>query len=143
MRRWASPGIVLGLDSAAPSDQSLLPSPTVPWAYPGRTASGTASALSLCVFQPLRPTEHTWTTIFVVVTCHNQGWLTRSNASAYPPGPLMGPPPGCLVTVWDAVSYWPTILIAGAVKSQHDYGFGRGRAGESASNPASEGSQSG
>lgn len=55
----------------------------------------------------------------------------------------MGPPPGCLVTVRDGASHWPKILIAGAVKSQHDYGFGKGTAGESASNPASEGGQVG
>lgn len=41
---------------------------------------------------PISPTEHTWTTISAVVTCHNQGWLTRSNASAYPHVPLMAPP---------------------------------------------------
>lgn len=113
--------MLLGLDSAAPIDQSLLNPPTAHSLGPIRAPRhrGQLQPSALCVFHPVSPTDHTWPTIFVVVTCHNQGWLTRSNASVSPPGPLMGPPPGCLVTVGDGVSLWPTILIVGAVKSQH------------------------
>lgn len=116
---WKAPGTRLGSAHRPASTHSPPPphGPLGPIRAP--RLRGQLQPSALCVFDPVSPTGHTWPTIFVVVTCHNQGWLTRSNASAYPPGLLMGPPPGCLVTAGDGVSLWPTILIVGAVKSQH------------------------
>lgn len=85
--------MLLGLDSAAPIDQSLLTPPTAHSLGPIRAPRhrGQLQPSALCVFHPVSPTDHTWPTIFVVVTCHNQGWLTRSNASVTHPGPSWAP----------------------------------------------------